>query len=273
MLQTELNLAARLAEIEAPTAHLLEVRGDLLLSRPRRRAARRSHGRGRSWAGATTARVEELARRHLIEQIANSELGWRPWLGRAMRVDGIEQLDAALARGRGVVIGLPHVGPMLLLIHALCARGVRPYLVATGARSGVVSGPAGRWREFQRRHREAAGCRTVWPGEAFPAARALLERGEVLVVPWDVRGSARVRLLDRPARVSAGAGHLAVATGAAVLPGLVWRERARPCARLGPPIDAGAGADAVLEALAADLDRALRQRLPQAHKPLANVLR
>ena len=114
--------------------------------------------------GAGPSEVDRLARRHLIEWTVGSELEWRPWLGRRMSIDGTEHLDAALRAGRGAIVGLPHFGPQLLLVHALCARGVKPYLVAGGRRTGVLHGADGSWREFQRRKREEVGCRTVWPG-------------------------------------------------------------------------------------------------------------
>jgi hypothetical protein len=297
------ELAARLAEVEAPTAHLLEVRDEPLVSRLRRRELQRAvpaaagvaaatayaHGawlargaaraRALQWArtmlgpDAGQSAVERLARRHLVEWTVGSELEWRPWLGRRMSVDGIEQVDAAVRAGRGVIVGLPHLGPQLLLIQALCARGITPYLVAAGARAGVLRGADGGWREFQRRKREEAGCRTVWPGGAFPVARALLERGEVVVVAWDVRGRHEVRLLDRPASIRTGIARLAALTGAPLLPGLVWREGARPRARIGAPLEPAGDGDALLAALAADLDLELQTHLAQAHPLLAKVFR
>jgi hypothetical protein len=297
------ELAARFEEVEAPTAHLLEVRDEPLVSRLRRRGVQRSvptavgvaaaavYARG-AWIAHAPAReralawarvvlgdradpdeVAQLARRHLIEWTTGSELEWRPWLGRRMAVDGIEHAEAALRAGRGAIVGLPHVGPQLLLIHALCARGMRPYLVAAGERTGVVRGADGCWREFQRRTREAAGCRTVWPGGAFRVARALLERGELLVVPWDVRGGREVELIDQSAWVRGGAAQLAALTGAPLLPGLVWREGARPRARIGAPLEPHDDPDALLDALVADLDAELRTRLPQAHPLLGNLFR
>jgi lauroyl/myristoyl acyltransferase len=295
------HVEAGIAEAEAATAHLLEVRGASLISRLRGRGVQRAvpapvgvaaaaayacgawlaHGSARSralaWAetmlgpGAGATEVERLARRHLIEWSVSSELGWRPWLARRMKVDGMEHLEEALCAGRGAIVGMPHFGPQLLLIHALCARAIKPYLVSGGERTGVVHGDIGAWREFSRRHREAAGCRTVWLGDAFPVARALLERGEVLVVAWDVRGRHGVDLLDRPAWMRGGAAQLAAVTGAALLPGLVWREGTRPRARIGAPLEPRDDPDALLNGLAADLSAELRPRMPQAHPLLANV--
>jgi hypothetical protein len=298
---TATELAARLEEVEAPTAHLLEVRDEPLVSRLRRRGVQRAvpapvgvaaaaaYARG-AWLARGPARaraiawarvmlgddaradaVERLARRHLIEWTVRSELEWRPWLGRRMHVEGIERVDDALRAGRGAIVGLPHVGPQLLLTHALCARGIKPYLVASRERTGPVHGALGGWREFHRRKREEAGSRSVWPGGAFPVARALLERGELLVVAWDVRGRHRVDLLGRPAWIRGGAAHLAASTGAPLLPGLVWREGARPRARIGAALEPADDPGALLSALAADLDAELLHRLPQAHPLLAKA--
>jgi hypothetical protein len=79
--------------------------------------------------------------------------------------------------------------------------------------------------------------------------------------------------LSRPARISAGVAHLSAATGAPVVPAVIWRERATVRARLGTPIVPGAGgAGEVLRELAADLDATLGVLLPQAHEILAQVL-
>jgi lauroyl/myristoyl acyltransferase len=182
-------------------------------------------------------------------------------------------VEAALREGRGAIVGIPHLGPHLLLIHALCARGMRPYLIAGGKRTGVLRGPDGSWREFQRRHREAAGCRTIWPGGAFPVARTLLERGELVMIAWDIRGENEAELLGRRIHLRAGAANLAATTGAALIPGLVWRERARPRARLSPPLEPPDDADSLLAALIADLDHELPAKLPQAHPLMAKLFR
>jgi Bacterial lipid A biosynthesis acyltransferase len=297
------ELAARLAEVEEPTAPLLEVRDAPLVTRLRRRQAHRvvpapagvaaavaaarliwaawpdARTQSCAWArtvlgeGAADDDVDRLARAYLVERSANSELTWRPWLGRRMRVDGIEHLTAARAGGSGAVVAVLHMGPFLLLVHALCAQGMRPYMVAGNERSGVVEGRFGGWLEFQRRQREAAGGRTLCTGSAFPVARALLERGEVVVSAWDVPGSATVELLGRPASVRYGAARLAEATGVPLLPAVVWREHARPRARIGAPIDPSGGAEGMLSELTAELNAELRRRLPQAQGGLAHVFR
>jgi KDO2-lipid IV(A) lauroyltransferase len=301
-LDTGDDITARLAEVEAETASLLEVRDEPLVAALRRRGVQRavpaavgvaaavayaraswlarrpSRTRAVAWARAVLGPaagehdVRRLARRHLIEWTVGSELGWRPWLGRGMRIDGIEHLDAALRAGRGAIVGLPHFGPQLQLIYALCARGFKPYLVAPGGRrTGVLHGADGSWREFQRRHRERGGCRSIWSGGAFPVARHLLERGELVVVAWDIRGTRDAELLGRPIHVRAGAAQLAAVTGAPLLPGLVWRERAKPRARIGAPLEPAGDADSLLAALVADLDRELPRRLPQAHPLMAKL--
>jgi lauroyl/myristoyl acyltransferase len=301
--QRSAAVAAGLRRAEEATAHGLEVRDEPLVSRVRRRELQRAapapvgvalaaaHGRAAwlrggprreraLWAAramlgsrASRADVERLACRHVIDLAVNSELAWRPWLGASMRLEGFEHLEGTVRSRRGAIVGIPHFGPQLLLVHALCARGVRPYLVTWGTRTGIVTGGDGGWREFQRRKREEAGCRSVWPGGGFDVARTLLERGEVLLVAWDVRGrSAEVELLDRRVRIRAGAARLAAATGAALLPAITWREGARPRARIDAAVRHDDDPDSMISGLASHYDRELRARLSQAHPLVAKLM-
>jgi len=297
------ELAAELAEADSPTAHLLEVRDVPVASRLRSRAFHRAlptpagvalavaigrlmwrlwpdaRMQSRAWAravlgpGAPDPVVGRLGRAYLLERTASSELAWRPWLGRSMALDGLEHLEEARRDGRGTIVASPHFGPFMLIVHALCARGLRPYVISGSPRSGPVEGRLGAWVEFQRRTREAAGGRTICTGHSFDVSRALLERGETVVMLWDVPGTQEVELLGRTAYVRSGPARLAEAAGATIVPAIAWRERSRPFARFDPPIDASDGRDAVMGALAAHLDRALRTRLPQAQGVLARLFR
>jgi lauroyl/myristoyl acyltransferase len=298
---TVATLADRLAEVEAPTAHRLEVRGEPLQTllrgtglhravptpvavaaiRAAARTAWRSSAptrdRARSWAravlgpAATAEEVDGLARRHLVESMVGSELQWRTWLGHRMPVDGMDHLRAAKAHGRGAIVACTHVGPMMLMAQALCAHGERPYFARKGGdHAGVVHGANGRWIKTMRGAAEDAGCRFVSRGKSADVLTALLDRGATILTPWDVPGRGRITLLGRPARISAGVARLAASTGAPVVPALTWHEKGRARARLKAPI--GGDAEAILRALAADYDAVLHQHLPQAHDVLAQTL-
>src|SRR4051812_2517959 len=151
------DTAALLAAVDEPKAHLLEVAREpglkglfhrpwphrrlplgLLLPAARLRATLEGLVPGpRAAARRRTALalgrpagdpvVRRRARRALRCHALATELTWRPEVARSMPVHGLERLEALRAEGRGVVIASVHLGPFLLLPHALGARGIRVY--------------------------------------------------------------------------------------------------------------------------------------------------
>src|SRR5215208_5589685 len=140
------STAARLAEVDRPFAHLLEIREEgwvgRLYARPelhrvvplgvavwlaglRGRLEWRLPGSTRTGAlqraagmlgpGPPPREVRRLARQHLIELAIQTELSWRPWDARRMPLHGAENLDLARGGGRGAILATIHMGPMLNL--------------------------------------------------------------------------------------------------------------------------------------------------------------
>jgi Bacterial lipid A biosynthesis acyltransferase len=296
---TGATAADRLAAVDVPTSHLFPVReGRLrqaLHARPRvrrtlglRRAVRLARLRGRAeWRlrpgprraaiararallgpGADPGAVRALARDHLLEGTMQGELTWHPWAAARMPVRGLERLEASRAGGRGAILAGAHVGPMHNLMHALAARGHAPYVVTLRRPDRPLPpGPAGRWIRMQHLLVERAGCRWVRLGEpcTYEVLRALLERGELCWLNWDVPGELAVPLLGGTARVRTGIARLALETGARVVPGLAWREGDGHAADLLGALDPAVHADerALMEALVSDVEPALRTRLAQ----------
>jgi lauroyl/myristoyl acyltransferase len=164
---------------------------------------------------------DRAARRRLAADALRAELQWRPRLYRRATIEGLEHLESARARGRGVILANVHVGPLVAIVHALAPRGVRFYL--PGSEWGdapVRHGLRGRWIVQQNRWIEEAGSRWVPLGGSFSVLLALLARGEVLLFAVDVPGTLEVDLAGRPARVRTGLGALALESGAPVLP--IW---------------------------------------------------
>jgi KDO2-lipid IV(A) lauroyltransferase len=281
-----------LARVEERTAHLLHVRGESPASRVRASGITRrvpqalavawavQLGRGawllparresaRRWAqvmlpGADAATRDRLARRHLVELAVQSELYWHvpDVVGNPAVVEGGEHLDAALAQGRGAIVALSHVGPMTAALAALGARQGRIYAVRqAGNYSGVVTGDEGRWTKYQRQVVEDAGVRLLSRGGVFGALQALLARGEVVLVAWDVPGRRPVAWLGQEMQLSGGVPNLAGATGAPVVPALAVRDRWRVRVLLAPAL--AADDPDLPRRVAESAETALRTRLPQ----------
>ena len=89
------------------------------------------------------------------------------------------------------------------------------------------------------RRTEGAGGRLVAPPDSFGRCRALLQRGELCWIAFDVAGDHETTFLGKPARVRSGIARLALQTGAQVVPIFVGRSSHRLYARLDAPIDPG----------------------------------
>jgi lauroyl/myristoyl acyltransferase len=294
---TGATTADRLAAVEVASSHLfpaddrplrarLHARPGVRRALGRRRAVRIARARGRvEWALARPARaaalararallgpdadageIRRLARAHLVELAIQGELSWHPWEARRMPVRGLEHLEAARAAGRGTIIAPAHAGAVYHLLHALAGRGHKVYVVwRRRPDHPLPAGAPGRWIRAQHASIERAGGRFVYTGDAFEVLAALLERGELCWLNWDVPGTLPVRVLDRPARVRSGIARLARQTGAPVVPALVWREGDGQVAELLPALDpAGhAGDRELLEELVRRVEPLLRPRLAQ----------
>ncbi|MFI9511314.1 phosphatidylinositol mannoside acyltransferase [Nocardia sp. NPDC052566] len=143
-------------------------------------------------------------------------------LGNALRVDGVENLEAALARGRGVVLVLPHSGNWDM-------AGV--WLVQNHGRLTTVMERLKPESLFERfiAYREILGFE-VFPltgGEQPPfatMAARLRENGVVcLMGERDLTGKGvPVTMFGERTWLPAGAAKLAIETGAALIPVHLW---------------------------------------------------
>ncbi|MDI7275271.1 MAG: lysophospholipid acyltransferase family protein [Anaerolineae bacterium] len=128
-------------------------------------------------------------------------------------VVGIEHLDAALARGRGVVLTSAHFGNIDLAGQILALHGYRVVGIAEHLRPE-------RLFHYVRRARESHGLAFIpIDGWLRPVFRALRENAIVgSALDRNVTDSGRiVEFLGRPAQVPDGYARLALRTGAALL--------------------------------------------------------
>lgn len=152
-----------------------------------------------------------------------------------MRYVGHDRLQAALSRGRGVILVYPHAGAVMLMIARLALSGYRYTQVAA--------------RGFAPIERQNLGAmRDTWLNRAVRAAREAdedrlpvryhvvdqparllfrdLDANGIVAVAYDGRGGAgfeAAAYLGRRAFLATGAWRLALATGAAVVPAFCER--------------------------------------------------
>ncbi|MFL5820360.1 MAG: lysophospholipid acyltransferase family protein [Solirubrobacteraceae bacterium] len=295
---SEDQLRVRLAEVERPKAHLRQVpRGGLAdrvwrspevqralplsialrlarmraglawrLSR-RYRGAMLMHATALAGPGASREEVRRLAREHLAEQCLRGCFTLHP--DTHIPVRGIEHLERARAAGRGVIVATFHMGLWRNLKFALAAHGYRLYV--SGLAGPPRPGPQGRSWIANEAWAEEVGCRWVTLGGSYAVFRALLERGEVCKIEWDIPGRrpVPVEVLGRTLRISGGVARLALETGAFVVPGFAWREPDGPVAVLFPAINPREveGESELNARIASAFESALAPRLAQAHYP------
>ncbi|MCD2261761.1 phosphatidylinositol mannoside acyltransferase [Dietzia aurantiaca] len=166
-------------------------------------------------------------------------------------VDGIENLDGALARGRGVVVVLPHSANWDLGGTWLARRYGGFATVAERLR------PEALYQRFLE-YRESLGFTiyplTGGPVPPFDALRKVLEGGGIVCLPGerDLRHTGvPVTFFGAPTRMPAGAAKLAVETGAPLLVAEFWYPDEKSMRiRVHPPIDVSAGVEAAVQSMA-----------------------
>lgn len=238
----------------------------------------RSHKAGlhRAWVftrSSNPAELEAFARRHLREYRMQDELFWRPWLVPRMRVEGIERLRP----GEGAIIGAVHVGPMpalqMALTRHLAAAERRLYISRWQKSEGerYATGPRARYVPEKIARLEHAGARFVGRGGSHPLIRELLGRGEACWLAIDTAATGRGRvasLAGREVRLATGIASLARETGVPILPAVAHRDRWRPAAQIGEPIDpAGYSSDEQLHDRLAEVASEMILRHPEQMMP------
>jgi len=166
------------------------------------------------------AEIEALARKHFrnlgasIGEIALAWFGTAPWTRPPARVEGIEHLNAALARGRGVILFTGHFTPVEIATQFLKPLMPLFAFMFTPRNSPVLDA-------MQTRGRLRTG-HVPLPSTAIRGLVRQLERNAVVWYAPDlayVSSSAElVPFFGEPAMTNTGASRLARLSGAAVVP-------------------------------------------------------
>jgi lauroyl/myristoyl acyltransferase len=209
---------------------------------------------------ADEARV--LARRNVAEVARLRELFWRPWLLERSRVIGKEHWAAAHAGGRGCVVVTSHLGAFWVVPRILRQHGFGVYLV--GSPNYWEPQPPGFFglllHHGRSEYATAAGPGRLISSTARPGRLIeLLERGESVVIAFDVPGSAATPFLGRSVALSGGPATLAFRTGANVLPVLPERHGTRIDLRMFEPLDPADSLD--LPSLRAAIGRVFEEQV------------
>jgi KDO2-lipid IV(A) lauroyltransferase len=158
------------------------------------------------------------------------EFLWFPWVSDAKRatmarVENLDLLEAALARGKGVIIVTGHFGNF----EVATAAGLASYPHARGRFYFVRRPFKPRWLDdlVTRRFRRA-GFGVLPKRGGLEGILDRLSAGDLVVFPFDQHASRKdgvmAELFGHPAGTFRSVAVLAISTGAPVVPAASWRE-------------------------------------------------
>ena len=195
--------------------------------------------------------LERVAREYVIEQQTDTALFWQPWSTPEVDEATARRLREALAQDRGVLLSSCHLGPYPRITQVPLDMGCTPYGVF-GPWFFEPPSPDYWGRRIARWHK-GARARYVTSKGSYRTLRALLERGECVVLFFDVPGHRPTRYLGKPAMLADGIARLAFEGDALVLPTRLRRVGHRVWMDVGSPLDPREFAD--VEALHTELAR------------------
>ena len=181
--------------------------------------------------------LDEVARAYVRYQARRGELRWHPELLTSLRVEGMDNLEAARSRGRGVVLNFVHHGYYDGAFPSIARLGVPAQLVVYPY---MLEDDAPLWL---RQHVKVG---TMNGGTAVSAAIGtdgmldLLRQGEVLALASDVPGRTPLRFVGRDVLGSFGAARLATAAAAPVVVLTSEEDATGPVIRLHDPLNPAA---------------------------------
>jgi lauroyl/myristoyl acyltransferase len=199
---------------------------------------------------ASADSLEELAREYLIERQVDNVLFWRAWKAPSLDPRSAARVREAMHTDRGVVLSVSHTGPFYMIQRALTSVSCSPYVVAGPWFFDPPSHDY--WGRRLARWRKGGECPLVNATRSFPVLKALLERGRLVMIYFDMPGSRETSFLGKRATLADGTARLASDTEALVLPLRIRRARETVWLDVDEPLDsrAFAGVEALHVALA-----------------------
>jgi lauroyl/myristoyl acyltransferase len=154
-----------------------------------------------------------------------------------VRVDGWDHFLCAERRGKGVIFGSAHLGPVAMVGQILMTRGHTLTLPVEKTDSDFM--------HAVNRARQAQGLVLV-PIDSALGIHRVIREGGVLGILADraITGvGERVEFFGRPALLPSAHVALALRTGAALIPAFAWREKGLLVARIEKPLELVATGD------------------------------
>jgi KDO2-lipid IV(A) lauroyltransferase len=159
-------------------------------------------------------RVFEMMGRNAADIIRSFSAGSSADLEKSVVIHGLDRMEQAIAKDKGVVFVSAHVGAFDLIVTVMALRGYRPHIIGTPLKDP-------RLNDLLWKHRNQFGAVAIERGkETFRMMKALRSGGTVaLLIDLDTKvKSVFNTFFGMPAATPIGATTLAMVTGAAVVP-------------------------------------------------------
>jgi KDO2-lipid IV(A) lauroyltransferase len=144
----------------------------------------------------------------------------REKLKRRVEVKGLENLDSALKKGKGVVIFTAHIGNFEWGACRLAVEGYSIWGVSLFRKNRLT-------RNFFESKRLTKGLKTLYINKMLKVFR-ILKNNEIVAIPsdWDPTGQAAkpFRFFGKTAYFPTGALQIALKSGAELIPSFIWRK-------------------------------------------------
>ena len=208
-------------------------RGDLLFLGRRQAWAQALCNVAQALGNPSQEQVVSIVRKHF--QCLSYEEMFTYWLERELSfllslvtISGLEELKAAQAQGRGVIIATGHIGCVALLFTLLGRLGFHPYLVFQDPAELTTQSDS--WKRYARARISRLERQVVRPilytkRGHYPRMKTILRRGECLLLGFDivpslVERTVEVEFFGQPSVFPYGIASLYRQTGARVV--LSW---------------------------------------------------
>lgn len=147
-------------------------------------------------------------------------------INKMIHAEGLENLDSALLKGRGVILLLSHFGSFLLPLPFLGYKGYKVNQI-TGIQKHA-SLPAERIWTWRKKEAEKLPVRFIQVDRFLRPLYKALKNNEIVAIAFDGRDSSKwviADFLERKAFFSSGPFELAIKTGAAIVPTFAVRQK------------------------------------------------
>jgi lauroyl/myristoyl acyltransferase len=191
----------------------------------------------------------------------------RQFIDRVFAIEGKEHLDAALARGKGVLLFQAHFGAFQMTMPAIGYSGYTMNQISASAavwKEEGASAPQKRMVDIKAKYEYTLPVKHISITSSLRPVFHALKRNEIVGITVDGGGGKKtmpLRFLGRESVFQTGAVDLAISTGAAIVPAFVTTEPGlhhRLVLHEQLPIDEGMGKNenrrAVLQAFASLLE-------------------